>query len=162
MVSIICDVAKFRLLYQIGRNCYHKITDSSFILIFPIKESILSVLATSSIINWAGDFPCFPGYFENQIVSIGSYNHTNIIVPNMFNYKKALQDFNVEQYSFFLIEKMWLFPVSFNFNYMYSHVINGGVNDNLRENVSCGPIFTVVELIIKLIILISPNYIFNS
>jgi hypothetical protein len=80
----------------------------------------------------------------------------------MFNYKKALQDFNVEQYSFFLIEKMWLFPVSFNFNYMYSHVINGGVNDNLRENVSCGPIFTVVELIIKLIILISPNYIFNS
>jgi hypothetical protein len=39
-----------------------------------------------------------PPYFKNQSVPIVSYSYTNSIDRQIFNYKEALQDINIEEY----------------------------------------------------------------
>ena len=78
----------FDFLSQFGRHCYHKVAYSSFILILPF----------SNILNHKEVSSHVPEYLQIQTVPIVSYYYTNTLAPTIFNYKKLLQDFNVEEY----------------------------------------------------------------
>jgi hypothetical protein len=52
----------------------------------------------SNILNRKEVVKEIPPYFKNQSVPIVSYSYTNSIGRNIFNYKEALQDINIEEY----------------------------------------------------------------
>ena len=84
-----------------------------------------------------------PPYFKNQSVPIVSYSYTNSIGRNIFNYKEALQDINIEEY---LKNPLTCDCSHSPFQYNPSgHVITGDLNiiqhESLRKVISHGPKF---------------------
>jgi hypothetical protein len=64
----------------------------------PFANKGIDTINISKILNRKEVVKEIPSYFKNQSVPIVSYSYTNSIGRNIFNYKEALQDINMEEY----------------------------------------------------------------
>ena len=95
------------------------------------------------MVNQYSPSPEIPPYFKNQSVPIVSYSYTNSIGLQIFNYKEALQDINIEEY---LKNPLTCDCSHSPFQYNTSgHVITGDLiifqHESLRKVISHGPKF---------------------
>ena len=82
----------FYSLNHFGQNCYHKITDLN------LSYKGINAVNLSNILNYKEVISHVPEYFQNQSVPIVYYTCTDTIAYKILNYKKAFQNFNVEEY----------------------------------------------------------------
>ena len=94
--SIICDVASFRLFKPVQSETLHD--NNRKFLHIPFANKGNDAINISNILNRKEVVKEIPPYFKNQYVPIVYYSYTNSIGRNIFNYKEALQDINIEEY----------------------------------------------------------------
>jgi hypothetical protein len=139
--SIICDVASFRLFKPVRSEPLHD--NNRKFLHIPFANKGIDTINISKILNRKEVVKEIPSYFKNQSVPIVSYSYTNSIGRNIFNYKEALQDINMEEY---LNNPLTCDCSHSPFQYIPSgYVITNDLNINqhesLRNVISHGPKF---------------------
>ena len=139
--SIICDVTDFRLFKPVRSEELHN-SNRKFLHV-PFKNKGIDAINLSNILNHKQVTSKIPVYFDNQSVPIVSYSYSNTIAKHIFNYKKALQDLDIQEYS-----KNPLTCDCSSSPYIYQpsgHVITGNLNiiehEGLRKIISHGPKF---------------------
>ena len=141
LISIIADISIYRLFRPVQSRPLLKEHRHFMHLNFANKG--IDALNISNVLHHKRVTSNIPSYFENQSVPIVSYSYTKTIASNIFNYKKALQNFSVDN---FIRNPTPCDCSSSVFNYSpLGHVITGDLNiikcDNLRKIVSHGPKF---------------------
>ena len=141
LVSIICDVAFFRLFKPVRSEPLHD-NKRKFLPIHFSNKGI-DAINISNVLHHKEVTSKIPPYFQNQSVPIISYSYTKTIAPKIFNYHQALQGLDMDEYL-----KNPLTCDCSNSPYIYNpsgHVITGDLNiiqhENLRKVISHGPKF---------------------
>ena len=141
LVSIICDVAFFRLFKPVRSEPLHD--NNRKFLPIQFSNKGIDAINISNVLHHKEVTSKVPPYFQNQSVPIISYSYTKTIAPKIFNYKQALQGLDIDEYL-----KNPLTCDCSNSPYIYNpsgHVITGDLNiiqhENLRKVISHGPKF---------------------
>ena len=124
LVSIITDIASYRLFRPVRPTPY---TDDNrhFMKLRFINKGIDAV-NVSNILHNKNVRSTIPPYFKNQSVPVLSYKYTKTISSKIFNHKKALQCFDVDN---FLTSPSSCDCSTSKFNYApIGHVITGDLN----------------------------------
>ena len=89
-------MASFRLFKPVRSEPLHD--NHRKFLHIPLANKGIDAINISNILNRKEVVKGIPQYFKNQSVPIVSYSNTNSIGRNIFDYKEAWQDINIEEY----------------------------------------------------------------